>query len=125
MQRGSTIGKILAENTREYSEIFEEDVSMWVFDEDVDVPDDKSLRDQLGDKPVKLTHAINTVHQNLKYLPGIKLPDNLIANPDLQDTVKGASILVFNLPHQFISKPLDQIDHQHLPYARGISCIKG
>ncbi|KAJ6049531.1 hypothetical protein N7499_011877 [Penicillium canescens] len=122
---GSTIGKILAENTREHSEIFEENVSMWVFDEDVDVPNDETLRDQLGDKPVKLTHAINTVHQNIKYLPGIKLPANLIANPDLQDTVKGASILVFNLPHQFISKTLDQINQQHLPYARGISCIKG
>lgn len=125
MQRGSTIGKILAENTREHSEIFEETVSMWVFDEDVDVPNDETLRDQLADKPVKLTHAINTVHQNIKYLPGIKLPVNLIANPDLQDTVKEASILVFNLPHQFISKTLDQINHQHLPYARGISCIKG
>ncbi|CAI7592172.1 unnamed protein product [Penicillium glandicola] len=98
---------------------------MWVFDEDVDVPNDETLRDQLGDQPVKLTHAINTVHQNLKYLPGIHLPGNLIAYSDLQDTVKGASILVFNLPHQFISKTLDQMGSQHLPYARGISCIKG
>ncbi|OQE18798.1 hypothetical protein PENFLA_c020G10538 [Penicillium flavigenum] len=122
---GSTIGKILAENTREHSDIFEEDVSMWVFEEDVDVPDDGTLRDQLGYKPVKLTHAINTTHQNVKYLPGIKLPDNLVANPDLQDTVRGATILVFNLPHQFMSKTLEQIKGNHLPYARAISCVKG
>lgn len=105
--------------------MFEEDVSMWVFEEDVDVPDDGTLRDQLGDKPVKLTHAINTAHQNIKYLSGIKLPDNLVANPDLQDTVRGATILVFNLPHQFMSKTLEQIKGHHLPYARAISCVKG
>ncbi|KAJ5244965.1 hypothetical protein N7489_005061 [Penicillium chrysogenum] len=83
---------------------------MWVFDEHVDLPNDETLRDQKGDNPVKLTHAINTVHQNIKHLPGIKLPINLIANPDLQDAVKGASILVFKLLHQFISKTLDQND---------------
>ncbi|OQE37129.1 hypothetical protein PENCOP_c010G05883 [Penicillium coprophilum] len=122
---GSTVGKILAENTREHPDVFEQDVTMWVFEEDVDVPDHGTLRDQLGDKPVKITQAINTTHQNFKYLPGITLPDNLIANSDIQDTVRGASILVFNLPHQFISRILDQINGHHLPYARAISCIKG
>lgn len=98
---------------------------MWVFEEDVDVPDDPALRETLGDQPVKLSHAINKAHQNIKYLPGTRLPDNLIADSNLQDVVKGATILVFNLPHQFLSKTLDQIKGCHRPYARGISCIKG
>ncbi|KAJ5825341.1 hypothetical protein N7474_002479 [Penicillium riverlandense] len=122
---GSTVGKILAENVKENNHLFETIVPMWVFEEDVDVGDDPGLRGKLGGNPVKLSHAINTVHQNIKYLPGVKLPDNLIANPDLQDTVKDASILVFNLPHQFLSRTLDQIKGHYKPYARGISCIKG
>ncbi|KAJ5982812.1 hypothetical protein N7451_012912 [Penicillium sp. IBT 35674x] len=122
---GSTIGKIIAENVKENDSLFEPIVPMWVFEEDVDVPDDSALREMLGDQPVKLSHAINSAHQNIKYLPGINLPDNLVANPDIVDVVKDASILVFNLPHQFLPRTLDQINGNHKSYARGISCIKG
>ena len=61
----------------------------------------------------------------MKYLPGIPLPRNLIATPSLTESVEGSSILVFNLPHQFISGLCDQMKGHILPYARGISCIKG
>ncbi|RDW83571.1 glycerol-3-phosphate dehydrogenase family protein [Aspergillus mulundensis] len=122
---GSTIGKILAENTAEHSDTFEKDVRMWVFEEDIKVPSDSAHHDKYGDEPQKLTKVINETHENVKYLPGIKLPSNLIATPDIKEAVKDATILVFNLPHQFIDKTLDQIQGHHLPYARGISCIKG
>lgn len=78
-----------------------------------------------GVKPYALTKIINETHENVNYLPGIPLPDNILANPDLPSTVKDATILIFNLPHQFISKTLDQIKGHHVPYARGISRIKG
>ncbi|KAL4778863.1 NAD-dependent glycerol-3-phosphate dehydrogenase N-terminus-domain-containing protein [Aspergillus varians] len=122
---GSTIGKILAENTTEHSDIFEPEVHMWVFEEDIVVPEDSKHRSKYGDKPQKLTQVINDTHENVKYLPGIPLPKNLIATPDIVSAVKDTTLLVFNLPHQFISKTLDQIKGHHLPYARGISCIKG
>ncbi|KAI9035684.1 NAD-dependent glycerol-3-phosphate dehydrogenase [Aspergillus affinis] len=101
--KGSTIAKIVAENTKAHPDIFEEGVRIHT----------SSLQ------------AINKVHENVKYLPDITLPDNVVANPDLPATVKDATLLVFNLPHQFISQTLDQIKGHHLPYARGISCIKG
>ncbi|KAL4876961.1 NAD-dependent glycerol-3-phosphate dehydrogenase N-terminus-domain-containing protein [Aspergillus karnatakaensis] len=122
---GSTIGKILAENTGEHTSLFHPEVHMWVFEEEIEVPEDSKHRSKYGDRKQKLTDVINETHENVKYLPGIKLPDNLIATPDIEAAVKDATILVFNLPHQFIGKTLDQIKGKHLPYARGISCIKG
>lgn len=98
---------------------------MWVFDEDIQLPSSSKHRHQLGDQTYKLTQIINTVHENVKYLSDITLPANVIATPDLPTTVQDATLLVFNLPHQFIAQSLDQINGHHLPYARGISCIKG
>jgi len=112
---GSTISKIVAENTKAHPDLFEEEVQMWVYEEDV----------ELDGKKEKLTTVINSRHENVKYLPGIKLPSNLIANPSLQDAVHNSSVLVFNLPHQFIGKVCKDLKGHILPFARGISCIKG
>ena len=35
-----------------------------------------------------------------RYLPGIKLPNNINAIPDIETAAKDADILVFNFPHQ-------------------------
>ena len=126
--RGSTISKIVAENTAEHSDIFEPDVQMWVFEETVTLPKSSKHYDsssELSTKPQKLTHLINTFHENVKYLPNITLPKNVHANPSLQDSVKDSTILVFNLPDQFIPKICEQLRGHVLPFARGISCIKG
>uniref|UniRef100_A0A0B7JZP4 Glycerol-3-phosphate dehydrogenase [NAD(+)] n=1 Tax=Bionectria ochroleuca TaxID=29856 RepID=A0A0B7JZP4_BIOOC len=123
---GSTISKIVAENTRANNTIFEEDVQMWVYEEEVTIPKDSKFYDEtVGDKPQKLTSIINKHHENVKYLPGITLPSNVIANPSLRDAVKDSTILVFNLPHQFINNACKEIRGHILPYARGISCVKG
>lgn len=119
---------MVAENTKANPELFEEEVQMWVFEEDVTVPKGSKHYDagsQLCTKPQKLTHIINTIHENVKYLPDVSLPTNIIANASLEEAVKNASVLVFNLPHQFIGKACDQMKGKILPYARGISCIKG
>ncbi|KAI1394182.1 glycerol-3-phosphate dehydrogenase [NAD+] [Hypoxylon trugodes] len=112
---GSTISKIVAENTKEHPDLFEEEVQMWVYEEDV----------TYEDKTQKLTSVINNHHENIKYLPNIKLPTNLIANPSLEDAVHNSSILIFNLPHQFIHRICGQLKGKIVPFARGISCIKG
>lgn len=98
---------------------------MWVFEEEVIVPEGSPHRTKLGDKPLRLTEIINEVHENVKYLAGIQLPDNVLATPSLSDAVKNASLLIFNLPHQFMAKTLDQVKDHYLPHARGISCVKG
>ena len=126
--RGSAIAKIVSENVAANPSIFEPKVQMWVFEEDLTLPEDSrhySSSSELCKTPQKLTHLINTLHENVKYLPGISLPENLIANPSLTSAVTDATILIFNLPHQFIGGICNQLDGHIVRYARGISCIKG
>ncbi|RDA88773.1 hypothetical protein CP532_4045 [Ophiocordyceps camponoti-leonardi (nom. inval.)] len=123
---GSTIAKIVAENTRTHKDVFEEAVQMWVFEENVVIPPESKHYDAAaGQQPQKLTSIINSLHENVKYLPGVTLPPNIVANPSIVDAVRDSTILIFNLPHQFIENVCDQIRGHILPYARGISCIKG
>ena len=126
--RGSAIAKIVAENVKEHSGLFEPNVQMWVFEEEITVPEASRHYDSSSEystKKQKLTDLINHFHENIKYLPDIALPTNLIANPSLQNSVEGSSILIFNLPHQFIGGLCDQMKGHIVPYARGVSCIKG
>lgn len=125
---GTTIAKVVAENTKEHESLFEPEVQMWVYEEQYQIPKDSKHYDEgseMCSKPQKLTELINKLHENVKYLPDIPLPKNIVANPDLVDAAKDASILVFNLPHQFIARACDQLRGKVMPYARGISCIKG
>lgn len=116
----------MAENTKAHPKLFEPEVQMWVYEEEIVLGEESPHYDpSMGDKKQKLSEVINKFHENVKYLPGIRLPDNLIANPSLVDAAKDSSILVFNLPHQFIHKACDQLRGNILPFARGISCIKG
>ncbi|AET40010.1 glycerol-3-phosphate dehydrogenase (NAD(+)) GPD2 Ecym_5243 [Eremothecium cymbalariae DBVPG len=108
---GTTIGKVIAENTQLRPRMFVSRVDMWVFEEVIDGK--------------KLTEIINTEHENVKYLPGIKLPENLVANPSLAESARDADILVFNIPHQFLPRVVDQLKGHVKPGARAISCLKG
>lgn len=98
---------------------------MWVFEEQVEIPKTSKHYNPSTNHPQKLTEIINCAHENIKYLPEIDLPANLHANPSLEDAVKDSTILIFNLPHQFILKTCEQLKGKILPFARGISCIKG
>lgn len=51
----------------------------------------------------KLTEIINEDHENKKYLPGVQLPENVKAIPDIGEAIKGATALVFVMPHQCTS----------------------
>jgi glycerol-3-phosphate dehydrogenase len=50
----------------------------------------------------KLTDAINTRHENPRYLPGVALGANVVATPDLEAATKDADIIIFCTPHQYI-----------------------
>jgi NAD-dependent glycerol-3-phosphate dehydrogenase N-terminus len=112
---GSAIATLVGRNCARLSN-YEDVVSMWVYEEDV-AADDGS--------PQKLTHIINTRHENVKYLPGIRLPDNVVAVPDLATACRGATLLVFVLPHQFLPNLLPVIRESAHPRSRGVSLIKG
>lgn len=72
-----------------------------------------------------LSEAINEKHENPKYLPGTSFGENVVANPDLADTVKDADLIVFCAPHQFLRSLCQQIQPVVKPTARAISLIKG
>jgi glycerol-3-phosphate dehydrogenase (NAD+) len=91
---GSAIAKIVGNNVKLNSDKFFKNVDMWVFEEKVDGRN--------------LSEIINEKNENVKYLPGIKLPQNIIANPNLVDSIKNSNILIFVLPHQFLGKLKDE-----------------
>lgn len=63
--RGSAIAKIVGRNAAKFPH-FENEVHMYVYEELVDGR--------------KLSEIINTEHENVKYLPGHRLPDNIVSN---------------------------------------------
>uniref|UniRef100_A0A671LHR8 Glycerol-3-phosphate dehydrogenase [NAD(+)] n=1 Tax=Sinocyclocheilus anshuiensis TaxID=1608454 RepID=A0A671LHR8_9TELE len=108
--RGSAIAKIIGHNVKA-SNRFDPMVKMWVYEEMIDGR--------------KLTEIINTEHENVKYLPGHKMPKNVVAVPDVTEATSGADFLIFVIPHQFIGKICDQMKPHVKPGAIGVSLIKG
>ncbi|XP_052092096.1 glycerol-3-phosphate dehydrogenase [NAD(+)], cytoplasmic-like isoform X1 [Mytilus californianus] len=108
---GSAIAKIVGNNVIEKSDKFEKEVKMWVFEEMVNGR--------------KLTEIINQDHENVKYLPGFKLPENVVAIPDVKDSAEGADILIFVLPHQFVRGVCKQLKGKVNDGAIAVSLIKG
>ncbi|XP_030631953.1 glycerol-3-phosphate dehydrogenase 1b isoform X2 [Chanos chanos] len=70
---GSAIAKIVGSNAAKNPK-FDNTVNMWVFEEMINGR--------------KLTEIINTEHENVKYLPGRKLPPNVFVGR-VCDTIKG------------------------------------
>jgi len=72
-----------------------------------------------------LTEIINTTHENVKYLKGAKFTPNVRAVPDLAEAVKGATMVCFCLPHQFLKPLMPIIKASVAPGAKCLSAIKG
>ncbi|XP_057330610.1 glycerol-3-phosphate dehydrogenase [NAD(+)], cytoplasmic-like isoform X1 [Microplitis mediator] len=108
---GSAIAKIVGANATKFNNKFEEQVTMYVYEEMIDGK--------------KLTEIINTQHENVKYLPGHKLPPNVVAVPDVVEAAKDADILIFVIPHQFIRGLAAAMLGKIKPTAVGLSLIKG
>jgi glycerol-3-phosphate dehydrogenase (NAD+) len=71
-----------------------------------------------------LTDIMNTTHENVKYMPGVKLPKNIIADPEVESTVKDANVLIFVVPHQFLDGLCEKIIEHHASDCIAISLIK-
>ncbi|KAJ3261738.1 hypothetical protein HK103_004689 [Boothiomyces macroporosus] len=104
--RGSAIAKIVGRNVTKYPE-FDNEVRMWVFEEIV--------------QGERLTDIINTKHENVKYLPNIPLPKNVVAVPELLKACEGATMLIF----VFVKGVCEQLYGRLEPGAKAISLIKG
>jgi glycerol-3-phosphate dehydrogenase (NAD+) len=107
---GSCIAKIVGNNLQ-HNNLYKNELKMWVFEELINGR--------------KLTEIINEDHENVKYLPGAILPNNVIAIPDLLQAAKDADILVFVLPHQFLPRVLSQLKGHVKSTALGVTLIKG
>ncbi|KAH0560905.1 glycerol-3-phosphate dehydrogenase [NAD(+)], cytoplasmic-like isoform X1 [Cotesia glomerata] len=107
---GSAIAKIIGANAQRL-ENFEDRVTMYVYEEMIDGR--------------KLTEIINEEHENVKYLPGHKIPENVVAVPDVVEAAADADILVFVVPHQFIRRICSTLLGKIKPTACGLSLIKG
>ncbi|KAJ9101634.1 hypothetical protein QFC20_005164 [Naganishia adeliensis] len=110
---GTALAKIAAENVASRPDEFEPEVRMWVREKQV--------------QGRNLTEVINTTHRNERYLPDIRLPNNLVATANLKKVVEGASLIVFVVPHQFLHAVLFEYQTPGVihPGARAISAIKG
>lgn len=108
---GSAIAKIVGFNAEARPDLFDIDVNMWVFEEQVNGR--------------KLTEIINTEHENVKYLQGIKLPQRVIAIPDVVEAAKDADVLVFVLPHQFVKRTCETLKGKIKKNAVAVTLIKG
>ncbi|CAL5371740.1 unnamed protein product [Camellia sinensis] len=113
---GSVAAKLIASNTLKLSS-FHDEVRMWVFEEVLPSGE-------------KLSEAINKNNENVKYLPGIKLGTNVVADPDLEHAlgeyaVQDANMLVFVTPHQFMEGICRRLVGMIREDAQAISLIKG
>jgi len=90
-------------------------VRMWVYEEEVEVEGVKRC----------LSGVINERNENIKYLAGINLGPNLIAEPDLEKAVADATMLVCVTPHQFVKNLAPKVKAGMSPGAVAVSLIKG
>ncbi|KAF5961604.1 hypothetical protein HYC85_002813 [Camellia sinensis] len=108
---GSVAAKLIASNTLKLAD-FHDEVRMWVYEEVLPSGD-------------KLSEVINQTNENVKYLPGIKLGNNVVAVPDLEHAVRDANMLVFVTPHQFMEGICKRISGKIREDVEAISLIKG
>ncbi|KAK7271885.1 hypothetical protein RJT34_28139 [Clitoria ternatea] len=108
---GSVASKLIAFNTLRLSS-FHDEVRMWVYEETLPCGE-------------KLTDVINRTNENVKYLPGIKLGKNVVADPDLENAVKDSNMLVFVTPHQFMEGICKRLVGKIREDAEAISLVKG
>ena len=133
---GSAIATKMGKNAKDKPEMFDQEVMMWVFEEYVKQEEGKWVRPARGAKPPEgktwvdegyrpLTEVINELHENVIYLPGIKLPETIKATPDIKECVTGATMMVFVIPHNFLAPIVPKMEGAFAPGAVGISLIKG
>ncbi|KAG9141992.1 hypothetical protein Leryth_009344 [Lithospermum erythrorhizon] len=108
---GSVAAKLIASNTLKLPS-FHEEVKMWVFEETLPSGE-------------KLSAVVNETNENVKYLPGIKLGKNVVADPDLEHAVRDSDMLVFVTPHQFMEGICKTIVGKIRKDAQAISLVKG
>jgi len=108
---GSAMAKIIGENVKNLPE-FDPKVRMYTYPEKLE--DGSNIVD-----------SINEFHENKKYLPGIPLPENVVAIGNVPESCEGCDYIVIVTPHQFLPGLLKQMIGKIKPNATAISLVKG
>lgn len=95
---GTALAKLLSENGH--------DVTVW-------------LRDEIQ------CNLLSTERINKKYLPNVKIPENIIFTSNINDAAKNAEILLIVTPTQMIREVLKQIDESNKTEKIIINASKG
>jgi glycerol-3-phosphate dehydrogenase (NAD(P)+) len=73
----------------------------------------------------EIAGEINSLHRNADYLPGIKLPENIVASSDIAETLEGAKQIYLSVPSQSLRQNLNQWGNLLEKDAILISLMKG
>lgn len=111
---GTAIGNVLARDIAN-KPMFHSTITMWMYDEEIDD----------GGTRTMLSTYVQHRHENRKYLPGVRLPDNLAVVTDLHAVASTCDILVFVVPHQFVSRIVQQLKDMVLGGKVACTLIKG
>jgi glycerol-3-phosphate dehydrogenase (NAD+) len=119
---GSAVARIVGANVARLGAArFAQEVRMYTYEE--------TLADGR-----KLTEVVNSTHENVKYLPGHRLPELVVAEPSLRRSVAGADLLVWVVPHNFLPRMYAEVRaglleggraEAELARVRSVSLIKG
>lgn len=94
---GTAIAKHLAENVlRRTDTQFARQVNLWVYEE-------------ILESGELLTETINTMNENVKYLPFVSLPKTIVASSSLEQVITQSSVLVIAVPDEFLERVVQQI----------------
>ena len=89
---------------------------------------DSSIHMYCWDSPESqecLADTINQTHQNKQTMCGVQLPTNVIATSSLPAAVTGCKLLIFCMPHQYLTDTLVEIESFLEPGVIALSMIGG
>jgi glycerol-3-phosphate dehydrogenase (NAD+) len=137
--RGSVVAKIVGNSVLKHPGTFDHEVGLLVTIRCACGCTKKKLK--AGSCRTSSTARMKTSSSQYltRYLPGIKLPQNVVAVPDLVESVWNATMLVFVIPHQveasysqvpcgqiqFVESVCSQLKGRLFGSAKAISLIKG
>ncbi|CAB4556850.1 unannotated protein [freshwater metagenome] len=73
----------------------------------------------------EVANEINSSHQNSAYLPGVKLPTNIVASTDVEQVLNGASQVYISVPSQSLRSNLETWGKSIPQDAIVVSLMKG
>lgn len=73
----------------------------------------------------KTAESINTLHENPKYLPGVKLNPSLTATTDISASIVDTDIIVISVPSQSVREVIQSIASEIKPHQVLLSTTKG